>query len=55
MNEMSDNIIKMIYLCGSMRFNSEIKLCEDCFECSGFIVLTPYMKKHTARYAMFVI
>ena len=47
MNKMSDNIIKMICLCGSMRFKSEIKVCEECFECSGFIVLTPYMK-HTA-------
>ena len=44
MNEMSDNTIKMICLCGSMRFNSEIKVCEECFECSRFIVLTPYMK-----------
>ena len=44
MNEMNDNTIKMICLCGSMRFKSEIKVCEKCFECSGFIVLTPYMK-----------
>ena len=44
MNEMTDNTIKMICLCGSTRFTSIIKLCEECFEYSGFIVLSPFMK-----------